>query len=342
MTAPVVMTDIPIGTKQYTSIVKQNFDALAAAVNDLAAQLLAVSGDGAQLLLHTWDRSGIVGTTSYRLDIPNYSGGSQIVIGRRPAFDSAKQEQDLSIAFHTYGGQKTMVTKPGDTTLDAASITTGLPKTIYVGVISDGTPQLFEDNTNPEVLYIYSMCWDGFSLTCFKYEAPILLSEETLQDLANSPTTERIFDTMTDWLSHTRSRSSIVLAGDGGMSETGINISKRVVGGFFATGPGDKEGFWCPAGTDSILKLELWDDQDRRWNLEDIEIDVKTAPTRFFFRIDPALGDDRYITDVTEFRLVRVSIGGDIASVRGFTWGLQTIPVIGAPIPKNEAKIRVF
>jgi len=342
VTNPVVLADIPVGTKQYPAIVKANFDALASALNDAMAQILAVSGDGAQLLLDTYDRNGIVGTTSYRLDLPNYSGGSQIVIGRRPVFDAGKQEQNVSIAFGTYGGQRTRVTRTGDVTLDAASIVSGLPKTIYVGIISDGTPQLFEDNSNPEVLYIYSLCWDGFSLTCPKYEAPILLSDETLQDIAGAPSTERVFDSQTDWLSHTQSRSTIVLAGDGGVSETGLNISKRVIGGFIATGPGDAEGFFCPAGTDKLLTLELWDDQDRRWNLQPIQIDCSATPTRFFFTIDPALGDDRFVTDVAEFRLVRTSVGGDIASARGFTWGLHTIPVLGTPIPKNDAKVRVF
>ena len=336
------LADIPIGNKTYPSIIKANFDAIASAVNDLEAQILAVSGDGAQLILDLYDRNGIVGSTSYRLDLAAYAGGSQITIGRRPAFNATRQEKNVSVAFGTYGGQKTRVTLTGDVTLDAGSISAGLPKTIYVGIPSDGTPQLFEDNSNPEVLYAYSLCWDGYSLTCPKYECPILDSDETLQDIAGAPVAERIFDNATDWLAHDESRSTVVLGGDGSTSETGLNVSRQVVGGFIAAGPADADGWSCPGGAGSLLELELWDDQDRRWNFEDIVIDVQATPTRFFFTIDPVIGDDRWATDVVEFRLVKKSLGVDILSARGFSWGLYTVPVIGTPIAKNSTEIRVF
>jgi hypothetical protein len=336
------LSDIPIGNKTYPSIVKANFDAIASAINDLEAQILAVSGDGAQLLLEIFDRNGIVGSTSYRLDLGTYAGGSAITIGRRPTFDAAKQEKNVSVAFGTYGGQKTRVTLTGDVVLDAASISAGLPTTIYVGIPSNGTPQLFPDNSNPEVLYAYSLCWDGYALTCPKYECPILEAKSTLDDVAGAPATERIFDNATDWLAHNESRSTIVLAGSGDTSETGLNLSRQVLGGFIAAGPADADGWSCPGGAGSLLTLELWDDQDRRWNFEDIVIDVQATPTRVFFTIDPVIGDDRWATDVVEFRLVKISMGGDILSARGFSWGLDTVPVIGTPIAKNDTLINVF
>lgn len=329
---------IPDGSTDYEAITEANRAALEDIINTLIAQVSAAGGDGAQLILDAFDRDGVVGAGSYRLDVANYVGGSQIVIGRRPAFDAAKGDQNVSIAFGTYGGARTRVTLVGDHTLDAAAIISGLPKTIYIAIPSDGTPQFYEDAGLPNLVYVYSLCWNGFTFTQITQIGHILPGFTLLQELAKATQTERIFDGGTDWLAETESRSTIVLGGDGSENEIGLDVSRQVVGGFISC-KGNSSSFFAPAGTAKTLKLELWDDQDRRWNLEDIEIDCSATPTRLFFRINPAIGTDVFVTDVAEFRLVRTAVGSDIASARNFTWGMYTRSVIGTPIPKDSSKV---
>lgn len=336
---PITLATIPDGSTSYEAITEANRVMIESFLNELEAKVSAAGGDGAVLILDAFDRDGLVGGASYQLDVKNYTGGPQIKVGRRPVFSAAKGDQDLSIAFGTFGGLRQRVTLNGDVTLDASAIVSALPKTIYVGIPSDGTPQLYQDGTLPNVLYAYSMTWNGFSLTDFKHKAHILPGFTLIQELAKAPSCERIFDSQTDWFVHEESRSTMIFGGNGDTSETGLNVSREIVGGFFATGPADDDGWAVSGGPNSTLKLELWDDQDRRWNLEDIAIDVATAPTRFFFTIDPVLGDDRWVTDVTEFRLVKISAGGDVVGARGFSWGLFTRPVIGTPIAKDSAVV---
>jgi hypothetical protein len=333
------LQQIPDGSTDYEAILEANRVALEDEINTLLAQISAVGGDGAQLILDLADRDGVVGSASYRLDMANYTGGSQIVIGRRPVFDPAKGDKDLSIAFGTYGGTRQRVILEGDVTIDAAAIIDALPKTIYIAIPEDGTPQFYEDADLPNLVYVYKMTWNGFTLSEITQIGHILPAGFTLaQDLAKAKTCERVFDGGTDWLAETESRSTITLGGDGTENEIGLDVSRLVVGGFISC-KGDSESFYAPGGTAKTIKLELWDDQDRRWNLEDIEIDCSETPTRLFFRIDPAIGTDVFVTSVAEFRLVRTALGADIASARNFTWGLYTQQIVGTPIPKDSSKV---
>jgi hypothetical protein len=329
---------VPLGSPDYPTITEANRAAIEAALNELDAKVSSVGGDGAQLILDAFDRDGVVGAASYQLDLKNYTGAAEIIVGRRPAADTMKGDQDVSIAFGTFSGVKKRVTQSGDVTLDASFVTADLPKTIYIAIPSDGTVQIYEDADLPNLVYVASMCWTGFALSQFKQLAHILPGFTLLQELAKVAACERIFDGSTDWLSHSESLSTVVLGGDGTENEIALNISREVVGGFIAA-TGIAEGFYAPAGPDNKLVLELWDDQDRRWNLEDIEIDCSATPTRLFFKIDPALGDDVFVTGVAEFRLVRTSIGGDVLSARRFSWGLYTRPVIGTPTARDTSKV---
>ena len=95
-----------------------------------------------------WKAKRIVGSASYVLDLENYIGTALIDIGRRPAPVSAFGEIDESVAWGTFSGVKRRITQTGDVTLNAAAVTTGLTKDIFIGLGSDGTPAFHEvDNT---------------------------------------------------------------------------------------------------------------------------------------------------------------------------------------------------
>ena len=62
-------------------------------------------------------------------------------------------------------------------------------------------------------------------------------------------------------------------------NEIDLNLSRKVLGGFLAF-EGGRDGFFSPVDTGDTVELEIWDDQDRRWNLEDIVVDCSATPTR--------------------------------------------------------------
>lgn len=332
------LATIPNGSTDYEAITEANRLSIQAALNELDAKISSIGGDGAQVILDLFDRDGVVGAASYQLDLANYTGAGQIKVGRRPTADLVKGDADVSIAFGTYGGTRQRVSLTGDVTLDATWITSALPKTIYIAVPSDGTPQFYEDPGVPNLLYLYSMTWNGFTLSGFQQMAHVLPGFTLIQELAKVATAERIFDGGTDWLAETESRSTILIGGDSGENGIGLELSRQIVGGFISC-KGGPESFFAPAGTAKTIKLEVWDDEDRRWNLDDIEIDASATPTKIFFRIDPALGRDVFVTEDAEFRLVRTALGADVASARNFTWGLYSRPVIGTPVAKDTSLV---
>jgi len=336
-----VLANIPLGSTNYPAIVKGNFDAIEAAVNSLAAQISAAVGDGALLTLDEFDRDGIVGAASYQLDIENYAGGSQITIGRRPAFNIAFGEQDISVAWATFAGVKHRVTQTGDVTLDASAIVAGLPKTIYIGVPSGGTAQLFEDNSAPNILYLYSMTWDGFGLSDFARLAQILPGYSTHQALASNVRTISIQDTESEFLDDPDGRVDLVLPGAPDDNVVGIDGAVEVVGFAITAHRGDDEGLYAPTGVapDNQLTLEI-QSETVRWNKEDIVFDASNIPDTIFAAVDKdVVGLDRFVTEFRRFTIVRTQIGSEVISARNFTLTLFVRPLIGAAVPKDKDSV---
>jgi hypothetical protein len=312
-----------------------NMQAIQSFVNALGQQILAASGDGAQLLLDLFDRPGIVGVGSYYLDWENYEGGGQITIGRRPA--PVGDEQDVSTAFGTFGGTAQRVQQTGDVELDATPILNALPKTIYVGVTSSGTAQLFEDAVTPNVLYLYSLCWNGISLTEPRRLGHYLPGYTLIQALVKHAQVIQIQDFETQWTSQAVAEISLPLHGGAPANEIGVNHAVELIGGFIdipKSGPGR---FYSPSA-DALknkLKLKLMS-AGVKVNEGEIEINVASTPDRIYFAIDEgAMGDERFVTDVADFRLERLSIGEHVVSARGYTLGLFVRPILGVPIPKD-------
>jgi hypothetical protein len=330
---PLSLTPIPAGSTSYPAIVQANWDAIESFCNQLASQILAAAGDGADLILDVFDRPGLVGSTSYVLDLENYAGGAEIDIGHRPTANPALGEQDTSIAWGIFGGQRARVVQNEDVTLNAGGIIAGLPKTIYVGIPSDGTAQLFEDNTTPNVLYIYSMCWNGFSLTEFKRLAPILPGYSLLQRVVAAPREVRASDEVTDFLEHDEARTILVTPGDAADNEIGVHGSREILGFFVHFPQGDEEGgLWAPAGEDNKLTLKI-QCEGEDWT-EEFELDASIDGGNFVqVALHADVADKRYATEAIRFKLVKVSIGGDVVSAGSFDWGYYWRPMIGTEIP---------
>jgi hypothetical protein len=324
--------------KDYITQFNSNWATIQAAVNDLDAQIFALFGDGALLLLDWFDRDGIVGAASFQLDIINYAGGSNLTVGRRPVFDALLGEKDESIAFITVGGTRTRVVQTADLSLNAAAIVVSVPTTIFIGVGSSGNAQLFPDQVAANVLYMYSLTWDGFTMKDFRRLAPIMGGYTLLQEMNKAPRTIQLFDSDTDWLVDVKSRTEIVLPGIADDNEIDLEAPMQVIGGFVTFHRGDFDGCHAPTGgaPDNQLKLKLTS-AAVKWNLGEITIDCSQIPDTIFFKIDePVVGDLRFVNEVTRFDLELVSIGSAVVSARGMTWGLYVKPIIGTAIAKDE------
>ncbi len=341
---PITLTMPETGATNYDAIFTANFAAIEAAINSLQAQITAVAGDGALLILDLNDRDGIVGSRSYILDEENYAGGSSIDIGHRPEADPAFGDQDISVAWGTFGGEKARVTMTGDATLDASGIVSGLPKTIYVGIPSDGTPQLFEDTTTPNVIYIYSMLWDAYNLTEITRMAPILPAYDLLRDMAGVLRECSVVDTETDWLEDDESQISLITPGDEVDNELEIPGGREILG-FFIDFPGDQEdGLWAPNGTDNKLVLRV-EAEDTVWSDDedgDIEIDASQEENFFQIPINADIGVDRFVLEAIRFKLVKVSVGADVVSASRFRWGYYWRPIFGAQVPKDDTTVNLI
>ncbi len=336
---PLTLDSIDEGGTDYPAVIEANFAAIQAFVNSLAAAISAAVGDGAQLVMDAFDRPGIVGETSYRLGLEEYDGTAIMLCGRRPAYDVVKGDQDLNVAYVRYGGDLHRVFVAGDTEMNAGAIVSGLPKTIYVGIDSSGTPQFYEDTSSTEVLYVYAIDWDGVELDVDSIVrmAEILPGFPTIQALHNAVKVRQAYDGDTDWLAHDESKSALVFAGDPTDNDVDLRDVMEVTHGFIDMP--DAGGFYA-VGADNKVELELWDDTDTRCNEEDILLDCSMAPDTVFFKIDKtAMGRERFITKYKRFRLVKVAVGGGVESAAGFTWGLYCKPVLGNSVPKDDTRI---
>lgn len=322
---------------------KHNNDnaAIVAAVNDLYQQVLASSGEGARLILDSFDRPGLIGAASYRLDVDGYPGGAQITIGRRPVADVLKGDVDESSAWISVGGTRTRVTLAGDLVLNAAPIVSGLPKTIYVGIPASGVPQFYEDTLTPGVLYAYSMTWDGFNLAGIKRRVPILPGYTLQQVIAGAPRLLMLFDPETDWVSDALGQSAIVIPGE--PDDNGINVqgSMEVLGFFVQCQKQGGDGFAAPAGNPpatALVSLKVVS-EGVTWSNVNVDIDATSIPDTLYVGVAAGVGDDAYVTRVRSFRLERVSIGNAVISARAFSWGVIVRPLHGQPAPKLASAV---
>lgn len=330
---PLSLEEMVEGGFDYPEKVSANFAAIESFVNSLAQQVLATGGDGATLILDLFDRPGMI--AGYQLDLDAYAGGSEILIGRRPTPNIPAGDQDVSSAWGTFAGERQRVEQTGDITLDASPILAGLPKTIYVGIPSSGTAQLFEDDETPDVLYIYSMCWNGFNLTQFKRLGHYLPSYWLLQALVKHAQVVQVTDWETQWTGDVLAEMSLPLHGGPLGNGIGVNHALEVIGGFVDVPRAGAGRFHSPSAVKNKLVLKLMA-AGVKWNSGTLEINVASCPDRIYFAIDEgAVGEDRFVTDVEDFRLERVSIGDNVVSARGYTLGLFVRPVLGVAIPKD-------
>lgn len=337
------LTDFAAPDTNYVQKLNANNAAIESAVNSLAAQISATSGDGAVLLQDLFDRPGIVGSSSYRLDLDAYDGGTSITIGRRPAFDAAKGESDVSILWGLFGGEWQRVSQTGDLVLNAATIISGLPKTIYVGVPSTGIAQLYEDAVVANVVMLYSMCWDGFSLACFTRLAHLLPGYSLLQQMAGAPKMNQVFDTETDWRDgDLYGKTQIVFPGAADDNEIGLDGAVEILGFFCSAARDDDDGFSAPTGDDPdavAVRFQVVDETETVWTDADFDFDASNIPDTNFRGLASGIDEDRFVTEVKEFRLKLVSVGANVVSARCFSWGVYYRPLLGAPIPKDDTKV---
>jgi hypothetical protein len=336
-----LVTNIPTGPGrfEYLDIIPSNFAQIQAYINALEAKIDATSGEGAELILDVFDRPGIVGTHSYVLDLKAYTGGAEITIGRRPLANIVHGDQDVSYAWGIFGGQRKRVSQQSDVTLDATPFLSGLPKTIYVGIPSGGTAQLYPDNLTANVLYVYSMTWNGFTLSNFRRLGHLLPAYSLIQQMAGRPRVVQIFDPITNWRSDVLSQARLPLHGGPEYNGIEVEAAQDIVGGFIDIPRGGRGRFHCPGGNDRDLVLEVRA-AGLKWNLGEIRIDVANTPNRHYFAIDTnVVGDLRYATEPLDFELQRLSIGADVVCAQGFTFGLFVKPIFGMAIPKDPAKV---
>lgn len=336
---PLSLTDFNASDLDYVQKLNNNNTAIEAAVNALQAQVLASVGEGVDLILDSYDRDGLVGSHSYVLDLDNYPGGSLITIGRRPA-PVFPGEENKSVAWGTYSGEHFRVSMVGDLVLNAISIVSGLPKTIYVGIPSSGVPQLFESGIIPNVLYAYSMTWDGYSLKDFKRMAPILPGYSALQGIAGAPRYLTLFDTETDWLSEIFGSSEITLPGAKDDNEIEVDGAVEILGFFMTAGKPGPDGFAASGVTpeDNAVKVKVVSEGDD-WTETPFDFDASNVPDTIFRKVNPILVSEKFVTGVQRFTLERTELGPFVTSARAFSWGIIYRPIIGIAIPKDQTKV---
>ncbi|MCJ2530749.1 MAG: hypothetical protein LN413_00305 [Candidatus Thermoplasmatota archaeon] len=340
--AQLVLKDWNATDKDYVQTYNQNNDSIESAVNAHDALLQGTLGSSSKLLDRVFDRDGPADDSSYRLDLLNYAGGSQITIGRRPAPVAGHGEVDISFARGTFASGVEEVQLTGDVVLNAAAITSGLPKTIYIGIPLSGVPALFEDQLTGFVVYIYSMTWNAFSLTNFRRLRSILPGYETIKRIGGRPIRMPIFDPITDWLSDLTGQVPVFTLGAEDDNVIGFDEALEVIG-FFVQPVGGEEGFHAPTGNppDSLVKLRVESD-GVVWSKADIEIDCGQAPDIIDVGVvttDPP-GDLRFVDIIRRFELKRVEAPGSaVVSAQNFLWGPIVRPLLGNSIPKDGTSV---
>ena len=333
-----VLSTFAAADTDYVANMNADNRAIEAAVNTLRSLVQNTFGDGALLLDDLFEFDGIVGEESFQLDIPAYmvGGAGSVTIGRRPA--PAYGEEDSSVAYMTASGERVRVVVEGDQAVSAEGITDGLPKTIYLVLTSGGDVQFIEDADLPNYLYLYSACWNGYTLTEFKRMARIIPGYSLFKRLAAPMIPIQIFDPETNFIDVDESETMLTLHGMADENDPLlVPASMEVLGGFITFNKAGLDGASAPWGEDDDVKLELdvIGDEGETWNEETIQVQVDTAPLTVFWRADPELGALLFVNEFKEFRLSRASIGANVLSARAFTWGLYVRPILGAPVARD-------
>jgi len=336
------LQSIPDGSLDYEAITEANRAATEAALNELDAKASAAGGEMAQLISDICNRDGVMGAESYQLDVDNYTGGATIKVGRRPSPTAAWGEIDASVAVGTFAGVRKRVTMIGDVTLDASGVVSGLPKTIYIAIPSDGTPQIYEDADLPNLIYIYSLCWTGTQLKEFVRMCHILPGYQTIADIAGAPQRIQLFDGESDFLASVNGRIDIELPGAAADNGIGIKGAVEILGFAVRSHRPDNDGFYAPTGDAPAnqMTLEIRDDDDRRWNDQDIVLDGSATPETVYAGVDLGeIGTDRFATEYRSFKLVATLIGASVVSARAFTLTIFVRPLLGTAIPKDSNEV---
>ena len=330
-----VLSTYATGDLDYVAKMNADARAVEAAVNELRSLIQNTFGDGALLIDDLYERDGIVGAESFYLDTENYAGGNTITVGRRPV--PAYGETNESVAYMTAGGARTRVAVPEDQAVSAAGVISGLPKTIYLVLTSGGSVQFEEDPDLPNLLYLYKMCWNGFSLYEFARMAPILPAYSTFKKLAAPMIPIQIFDPETNFMDVDESETSLMIHGVG--TENApllVAAGMEVLGGFVAFHKEGPDGAYAPfgSGDDVKLELEVVGEEGETWNAEAIEIQMDDIPATVFWKVKTTGTFEllRFVNELKEFRLNKVSIGQYVVSARAFTWGLYVRPIVGAAV----------
>jgi len=341
---PITLNTFAASDTNYVEKFNQNFATIESFVNALEQEIIAAGVEGQALVLDLWDRDGIVGTHSYVLDLAAYSGGASITIGRRPVADPLLGEQDISVAFGTYFGTKKRATLTGDAVLSAAAITTGLPKTVYIGIPTNGTPQFYEDTTQLNVVYAYSMTWDGFQLTNFKRETPILDAYPTLQSIAGAPRMLQVYDSDTDFVGDTVGRTEVNIPGSAEYNEAEFDGAMEVIAVFAHATRSGPDGFYAPTqdplDPDQTKVRFNIESEGLVWNDSVFEIDAGNVPDFYYKKVNTGVvGDLRFSKVIRRFSLKRTHIGSRVVSARGLLWGVVVRPMLGLPLPRNNSRV---
>lgn len=319
--------------KDYVARLNNNNTAIKAAVEALQAQVLASSGAGSQLLLDIIDRAGVLGADSYVLDIDGYDGSDSIDVGTAGV---------TSKAWGDFSGSFDRVTLSGGSspaTVSAAAIVSALPKTIYMVVPANGTPQFTELDNVPNVVYLYSMTWDGISLTEFKRLATLLPGYSLIEDIASRAEIIWIYDTETDWISDEQGMSSVLLPGANSDNDL-ADMNYEVLGFVVNCTRTDEDGMYASQDDE--------DDADRNhvkwkvtsegedWTSEDFDFDCSDMPDFQFIAVAEGLVASTFITEARTFELERTYLGDLVESARAFQWGIVVRRIYGPAMPLDR------
>jgi len=251
---------------------------------------------------------------------------------------------ETSVAWGFFTSAYDRVQMPDAVTLDASAIISSLPKTIYVAIPANGTPQLYEADNVPNVIYAWSMLWDGISLTDFTRLAPLLPGYDLIEAMARRAEIWDLFDSETDWLSDEQGMTSILLPGantDNALAE----MSYEVIG-FVCNAPRfDEDGFHAteddPDDPDrNHVKFKVTSEGEEWMDSADedegiFNFDCSEQGDFQFIPVNPDRVADGsvYVVEARTFELERVYLGDLVESARAFQWGVVVRPIYGPGLP---------
>lgn len=324
--------------RNYVQKLNSNFSAIQAAINSLQAAISGGIGPGSQLITDVFDRQGVIGTRSYQLDLDAYAGGALLDIGYRPAPNLAYGELAVSAAWVNTGESFERVQMATDATLNFAAFI-AVPTTIYVILPGNGTPQLTENDAVPNVLYLYSMTWDGGSVdvASIRRMYHLLPGYELIKDMARRPQMLSLFDPETDWVTDEEGQTSILIPGATD-EENFAEMAYEVLGFFVNATRADDDGFSAPGEVvdpeDNHVKWKITSEGED-WTDDEFDFDCSNMPDFQFIPISDAIGDDRYVVESRTFEMVRTHLGPAVNSARAFQWGVLVRPLFGPPFAKD-------